>query len=58
MSIETAVNIFNKYVHSGEINKKLRNRILFGWPQIQINILKETLEFAEILEGNINLYIK
>ncbi|ORX44842.1 hypothetical protein BCR36DRAFT_585957 [Piromyces finnis] len=50
MSIETAVSIFNKYIHSGEINKKLRNRLLFGWPQIQINILKEALEFAEILE--------
>jgi len=50
MSIETAVHIFNRYIHSGEIHKDIRNRRLYGWPRVQINILKESLEFAEILE--------
>jgi len=50
LSVETAVGIFNRYIHTGEVNKNIRNRALFGWPKIQINILKETLEFAEILE--------
>jgi len=55
MSIETAVYIFNRYIHSGEINKNIRNRLPYGWPQVQIDILKESLEFAEILEGNLKL---